>query len=45
MQNIEEFPRKSLPRIYELLEKYRENRQVIVFNSREAADAYLKSIS
>ena len=44
-QSIEEFPLNSLPRIYELLEKYGEDKQVIVFKSREAADAYLQTIS
>jgi adenylate kinase family enzyme len=44
-QSIEEFPRDSLPRIYDLLKKYSENKQVIVFKSREAADAYLQTIS
>ena len=44
-QSIEEFPRDSLPRIYDLLKKYSEDKQVIVFKSREAADAYLQTIS
>ena len=44
-QSIEEFPHNSLPRIYELLEKYSKDKQVIVFQSREAADDYLQTIS
>lgn len=44
-QSIEEFPRNSLPRIYELLEKYCEDKKVIVFKSREAAGDYLQTIS
>ena len=44
-QSIEEFPRDSLPRIYDLLKKYSDDKQVIVFKSREAADAYLQTIS
>ena len=40
-QEIEEFPEKTLPRIYELLEKYKENRQVVIFKSRKQADEYL----
>ena len=44
-QSIEEFPLKSLPRIYDLLEKQSDDKQVIIFKSREAADAYLKSIN
>lgn len=45
IQSIEEFPLNSLPRIYELLEKYRKGRQVIVFKAREDVDEFLKSIS
>ena len=44
-QSIEEFPRDSLPRIYDLLKKYSDDKQVIVFKSREAADAYLQTVS
>ena len=39
---IKDFAEKSLPRIYELLEKYKANKQVIIFKSREEADEYLK---
>lgn len=38
---IEEFPEKVLPNIYELLEKYKEGKQVIIFKSRVQADEYL----
>ena len=41
-KEIEEFPEKTLPRIYELLEKYKENRQVVIFKSRMQADEYLQ---
>lgn len=44
-QFIEEFPQKTLPAIYELLDKYKEEKQVIVFKSREEADEYLKKIA
>ena len=44
-RSIEEFPRSSLPRIYELLERYQDGRRVTVFHSREAADAYLQAIA
>lgn len=44
-QSIEEFPRNSLPRIYELIEKYNNGKQVIVFRSREEADDFIKSVS
>ena len=40
-QEIEEFPEKTLPRIYELLDKYKENKQVVIFKSRMQADEYL----
>lgn len=39
-KEIEEFPEKTLPRIYELLERYKENRQVLIFKSRMQADEY-----
>ena len=42
---IEEFTEKSLPKIYELLEKYGENKQITVFSSREDADDYLETIT
>ena len=44
-QLIEEFPHNSLPRIYELIEKYKKDKQVVVFKSRKDADDFLKSIS
>ena len=43
-QQIEEFPEKVLPRIYELLEKHRDGKAVIVFKSREDADVYINEI-
>ncbi len=41
---IKDFAKKSLPRIYELIEKYKEEKQVIIFKSRKDADEYLKRI-
>ena len=41
-QEIEEFPEKTLPRIYELLDKYKENKKVVIFKSRMQADEYLQ---
>ena len=38
---IEDFPKDTLPYIYELFEKYKENRQIIVFKSRQAAEEFL----
>lgn len=40
---IKEFATTSLPRIYELIEKHGHNRNVIIFNSREDTDEYLKT--
>jgi len=42
-QEIEEFPEKTLPKIYELLDKYKADRQVIVFESRNQADEFLNN--
>ena len=39
---IKEFSKTSLPKIYELLDKYGENRNILIFKSREDADEYLK---
>lgn len=41
-QWILDFPKDQLPRIYELLEKYRESRRSIIFQAREEANAYLQ---
>ena len=38
---IEEFPIKYLPRIYELIDKYKTEKQIVVFKSREEADSFL----
>ena len=43
-QSIEEFPHNSLPRIYEFIQKYSKDKQVIIFRSREEVDNYLQSI-
>ena len=40
-QEIEEFPEKNLPKIYELLEQYKENKQIVIFKSRQQAEEYL----
>ena len=42
-QQIKDFPSKNLPTIYALLEKYND-KNIIVFTSREEADAFLKEI-
>ena len=38
---IEAFPQKELPTIYALLEKYKADKTVVVFQSRAQADAFL----
>lgn len=43
-KQIEEFPDKVLPRIYELLTKYKDGKQVIIFKTRAEADEYLDRI-
>ena len=39
---IKDFSKTSLPKIYELLDKYKENRSIFVFKSREEADEYIR---
>ena len=41
-QQIEEFPEKVLPRIYELLEKYNDGKKIVIFRSRAEADEFIK---
>ena len=41
-QWILDFPKDQLPIIYQLLEKYGQNRNVHIFRSRDAAENYLK---
>lgn len=38
---IVDFPKEQLPRIYRMLEKYSDNRELFVFRKREDAEAYL----
>ena len=40
---IIDFPKTQLPEIYELLRKYQNNRNIIIFRSRKEADDYLNS--
>ena len=41
---IKEFSKKSLPEIYELIEKYKQEKQVIIFKTRKEADEYIANI-
>lgn len=43
-QWVLDFPKKQLPEIYELLEKYKDSRNIIIFKSREEADEYLTGL-
>ncbi len=38
---IEEFSEKTLPYIYELINKYRDEKQVVIFKSRAEADEFI----
>ncbi len=39
---INEFPQTTLPKMYALLEKYKEGKDIIIFKSRQEADEYLE---
>lgn len=41
---IEDFPKDTLPKIYELIEQYKDKKQVVVFHLRKEADACIESI-
>ena len=41
-REIEEFSNKNLPAIYVLIDKYKDGKTVVVFKSREQADAFLR---
>ncbi len=44
-QKIMRFPQEKLPEIYRFLNKYQEDKDIIIFKSREDAENYIKSIS
>ncbi len=44
-QVISNFSKEKLPRIYELLNKYKDNIDVNIFYSREEADNYIEKLS
>lgn len=37
------FPKIRLPQIYEWLKKYKDGKEIIIFKSRESADAYIEN--
>lgn len=41
---IKDFADNSLPRLYELIEKYRAEKQVVIFKSRKEADDFLSKV-
>ena len=43
-EEIESFREKVLPTIYELIDQYKDGREVIIFSLREQADEYLKNM-
>lgn len=42
-KEIEEFSSNVLPTIYEILDKYEENKKIVIFKSREQADEYINN--
>ena len=44
-REIVEFKDKNLPFIYELIERYRKGREVVIFKSREEADAFILNLA
>lgn len=43
-QTIVDFPHKSLPGIYELVDKYNSQKQFVIFKSREDTEVYLNKL-
>ena len=41
---IKDFSEKSLPQIYELIEKYKDEKTIVIFKSRKESDEYIESI-
>lgn len=41
---IREFPETTLPKIYDLIEKYKEEKTIVIFKSREEADDYISKV-
>ncbi len=44
MSFIETFPQDTLPYIYELLDKYKNDREIIIFKSRNEADEFIEKL-
>ena len=43
LKSIEEFSVSSLPKIYELINKYKSEKNIIIFKSRDEADKFLSN--
>ncbi len=43
-EEIEQFPQKNLPKIYELLDKYKDGKKIVVFKSRKDVDEFLERL-
>lgn len=41
---IKDFSKTSLPKIYDLLDRYKEGKQIIIFKSREEADEFIENL-
>ncbi len=41
---IKEFPEITLPKIYDLVKKYKSEKEIIIFKSREETDEYLNEL-
>ena len=42
VQWIKDFPKNEMPAVWELMEKYKHEKDIIIFKSREEAEVYLK---
>ena len=42
---IKEFPETTLPKIYDFIEKYKSEKTVVIFKSRNDADEYIKKLN
>lgn len=42
VQWIKDFPQNEMPLVRELVEKYKHEKEIIIFKSREEAEKYLK---
>lgn len=41
---IREFPETTLPKIYDLIEKYKEEKEIVIFRSREDSDRFIDKV-